>query len=232
MIDYLAEDGIDVTSEFTYRENPFTQIAYGVIGRTKLCENYPMNMLGKIPASWWVDKIKPNEIMEYYPHTYCGQLTNKKYANALYYNIHCEEIWKDCPDVEKWAAEFEKQFALINVPFFYLGTKTKKNYKESKKGVVVEFSDKIVSDGVKKQICKDGKIIKDKDFVCLPIFWRENGYVAYSEKSQLATLFITGETAKVYEITHNGIEFISENPIVDGKIELFTENGKLYFIEA
>lgn len=233
IIDWFSERGIDVTTEFTYREGALTGIGYGKVVRDILKSFYPIDLLGKVPAVWHVDKLTGEEIMKYYPHVYCGgKLSNKKYADALYYNIQCEEIWKNSTDPQIWLGEFIRQFALINVPFFYLSSKIKKNYTENKNGVTVEFSDGTISDGAAGTIKIASRTLKEKDFVCLPIFWQENSYIAYSETNRNATLFVRGREASVYAVTANGLVFIEKANILNEKITAELQGKTLYIIKT
>ena len=72
MIAAFAENGVDVTSEFTYREGPLTVLLYGKVVRDLLWRLYPVDTLGQLPAIWWVDKLKRREIYRVYPNQYAG----------------------------------------------------------------------------------------------------------------------------------------------------------------
>ena len=162
MIAYLADKGIDITSEFTYREGKGTALLYGRITRDVTPTRYPIALLDKIPAVWWVDKMTKQEYFDYYPQRYCGGLPkDKRIRKMLYGNIHGEELWLK----DNWQRDFAKEFYTVNLPFFYLANKKKKCFGEGKKSV--EYEDGTVSylDG---RIVSDGVTLKDKDFVFLP----------------------------------------------------------------
>lgn len=233
MIQAFAEKGIDITTEFTYREGTLTRLAYGTVVRELLPTRYPIDLLDVVPAVWWADKMTGEEIMRHYPRAYGGGLLkNEKYAAALYGNIHGEELWLGGASPDKWLAEFTRQFALINLPYFYLSAKLKRNYKEDKCGVTVEFSDGTVSDGKTGEIRIGHKILKDKAFVCLPVFWQKNGYLAYDENGGKRTLYLDGKNAAISEISLQGLTPVANEAIFDGKIEFSLQPGTLYAIKT
>lgn len=226
IIDTFSQKKIDITTEFTYREGFLTCISYGKIVRDILPERYPIDLLGKVPAVWWADKMTGEEIMKYYPHVYGGGLLkNNKYAAALYGNIHGEELFSG----ENFRQEFIKQFALINVPFFYLNSKIRKNYTESKNGVIVEYTDSTVSDGVSGCIRNGSKVLKTNDFVCLPMYWLSDSYIAYSEKGGTHTLYIDSSSAEIRKV---GTDSKEKVPVTDGKLEYSMNPGQLYIINT
>lgn len=233
MIDAFAERGIDITTEFTYREGPLTVLSYGKAVRDRLPTKYPIALLGKVPAVWWADKMTEKEIMKYYPHAYGGGiLKNEKFARALYGNIHGEDMWLGGAEPEKWEKAFTKQFALVNVPFFYLNSKIRKDYHSDKRGVTVEYTDSTVSDGKTEEIRNGQKILKEKDFMCLPIFWRDDSYMAYFADDGEKTLYLDGKTADVFELGCGGERFVKRCGIYDGKINLRMTGGTLYLIKT
>ena len=114
MIAYLADKGIDITSEFTYREGKGTALLYGRITRDVTPTRYPIALLDKIPAVWWVDKMTKQEYFDYYPQRYCGGLPkDKRIRKMLYGNIHGEELWLK----DNWQRDFAKEF--YTVQFLY-----------------------------------------------------------------------------------------------------------------
>ena len=226
MIDVFTENGIDITTEFTYREGALTRLLYGKIIRDKLPIKYPIDLIGKIPAVWWTDKMTGEEIMKYYPHVYGGGLLrDDAFFAALYGNIHGEELFGKADFRE----EFTKQFALINVPFFYLNSKIRKGYTQDKNGVVVEYTDGTVSDGRNGTVMNGSKVLKTNDFVCMPVYWRKNCYIAYSEKGGKHTLYLDCAQAKVTEAENSNTEII---PVSDGKLDYAMKKGVLYIIET
>lgn len=222
MIVYLADKGIDITSEFTYREGKGTALLYGRITRDVTPTRYPIALLDKIPAVWWVDKMTKQEYFDYYPQRYCGGLPkDKRIRKMLYGNIHGEELWLK----DNWQRDFAKEFYTVNLPFFYLANKKKKCFGEGKKSV--EYEDGTVSylDG---RIVSDGVTLKDKDFVFLPY---SDGFVLYSGDKEIVDIEVGDRELKMYEITASGKEYVGEVKRENGKAVIECEKEKAYFLE-
>lgn len=222
MIAYLADKGIDITSEFTYREGKGTALLYGRITRDVTPTRYPIALLDKIPAVWWVDKMTKQEYFDYYPQRYCGGLPkDKRIRKMLYGNIHGEELWLK----DNWQRDFAKEFYTVNLPFFYLANKKKKCFGEGKKSV--EYEDGTVSylDG---RIVSDGVTLKDKDFVFLPY---SDGFVLYSGDKEIVDIEVGDRELKMYEITASGKEYVGEVKRENGKAVIECEKEKAYFLE-
>lgn len=222
MINYLAEKGIDITSEFTYREGKGTALLYGRITRDVTPTRYPMALLDKIPAVWWVDKMTKQEYFDYYPQRYCGGMPkDKKIRSILYGNIHGEDVW--C--MENWQREFTKQFYTVNLPFFYLAGKKKKRFGKGRNSI--EFEDGTVSSACGR-ITKDGQVLKDKDYVFLPYM---QGYAVYSGQRETAEGFIDSENAQIFEITAQGLELKEEVKANGGKIKFNCKKNTAYYVK-
>lgn len=222
MIAYLADKGIDITSEFTYREGKGTALLYGRITRDVTPTRYPIALLDKIPAVWWVDKMTKQEYFDYYPQRYCGGLPkDKRIRKMLYGNIHGEELWLK----DNWQRDFAKEFYTVNLPFFYLANKKKKCFGEGKKSV--EYEDGTVSylDG---RIVSDGVTLKDKDFVFLPY---SDGFVLYSGDKEIVDIEVGDRELKMYEITASGKEYVGEVKRENEKAVIECEKEKAYFLE-
>lgn len=222
MIDYLAKKGVDITSEFTYREGRQTKYLYGRITRDVTPAKYPMALLDKIPAVWWVDKMTYQEYFDHYPQRYCGGLPkNKKIRSMMYGNIHGEEIWLQ----NEWHEEFIRQFYTVNLPFYFLANKKKKCFGKGKNSI--EYDDKTIScsDG---RIVSDGIVVKDKDFVFLPY---RDGYALYSENKDSVEINVPMKNFDVYEITEQGLRHIGKLESCEGKAVIKCGKGKAYYIK-
>lgn len=222
MIDYLAGKGIDITSEFTYREGKGTALLYGRITRDVTPTRYPMALLDKIPAVWWVDKMTKQEYFDHYPQRYCGGLPkDMTVRKMLYGNIHGEDIWiKD-----SWQDEFVKQFFTVNVPFFWLAQKDKKCFGKGKKSVV--FKDGTVSGSDGRITCAD-KVLKDKDYVFMPYL---DGYAVYSGQKTQVSGEVPFANVNVYEIGAHGKTLIYGVKQQGNKVSFETKTNTAYFIE-
>lgn len=221
MISYLAAKGVDVTSEFTYREGKQTALLYGRITRDVTPTKYPMALLDKIPAVWWVDKMTKQEYFDYYPQRYCGGLPkNKKMRKMLYGNIHGEELWLK----DNWQGEFVKEFYTVNLPFFYLANKQKTRFGKGNKSI--EYEDGTISYQDGRIVC-DGVIIKDKDFVFIPYM---DGYALYSGDKQTVEVGVCERKLKLYEITAQGKQYVCDVAQKNGKAVINCDRGKAYFL--
>jgi hypothetical protein len=224
MIDFLAENGIDITSEFTYREGPLTGLFYGRLVRSFLWWLYPVDTLGQLPAIWWVDKLKRREIFKLYPEKYAGGILKSKYGKLLYGNIHGEEMWRlNKEDANAWHKEFLRQFATINIPYFYLNTLQKKKLAGHGKKLRMVYKDGTVSYLREQKISKNGVVMKVEDDLLLPLTFKENTYIAYSTNGckRVWQLPMTGcQSAKLYNISAEGLNFVGETAIEYGRILL------------
>ncbi len=221
MIAYLAGKGVDITSEFTYREGKQTALLYGRITRDVTPTKYPIALLDKIPAVWWVDKMTKQEYFDYYPQRYCGGFPkDKKIRKMLYGNIHGEELWLE----DNWQAEFAKEFYTVNLPFFYLADKKKKRFGKGKKSV--EYEDGTISYQNGRIVC-GGAILKDKDFVFMPYM---GGYALFSGDKETVEIHACERKLKMYEITAQGKQYVCDVELKGGKAVIKCDRGKAYFL--
>lgn len=222
MIDYLAKKGIDITSEFTYREGKGTALLYGRITRDVTKTRYPMALLDKIPAVWWVDKMTKQEYFDYYPQRYCGGMPkDKTVRNMLYGNIHGEDIWLK----EDWQREFVRQFYTVNVPFFFLAQKKKKRFGKGKRSV--EFEDGTVSSANGKITC-GGQVLKDGDYVFMPY---AGGYAVYSGQREKAEGIVDKDKVRVYEVTSDGLKDKGEYIAKEGVLTFVCSKNTAYYVK-
>lgn len=201
MIKYLRDKGIDITSEFTYREGKGSAMGYGKITRDFTPTRYPIALLNKIPAVWWVDKMTIEEYFAYYPHIYGGGLPkNQKARNLFYGNIHAEELFLQ----SDWQSKFLKEFLLVNVPFFYLNAKKRIGFIDKKRNKIL-YDDGTVTycDGT---IMHGDEIVKNRDNLFLHFM---NGYVIYNSKGGRVQGKIVAGDYVLYEITDEGLREIS-----------------------
>lgn len=241
MIDYLAQKGIDTTSEFTYREGPLTALFYGNIVRGFLWRRYPVDTLGQLPAVWWVDKLKKREVFNYYPQKYAGGLLKGKYGEILYGNIHGEELWRlnggDAnaqTDANAWHKEFLRQFAATNIPYFYLATLQKEKLAGRGKKLRMVYTDGTVSYRHAQKIAKNGVLMKINDDLLLPVMFKDDMRIAYSKNGCKRTwqLPMCGyKSAKLYDISAEGLQLIGETPVDHGGILLDVAPGQAMLVE-
>lgn len=237
MIGYLREKGVDITSEFTYREGKRTIIQYGKITRDVTPFKYPIACLGEIPAVWWTDKMTLEEYFKYYPKVYGGGMPkNSKAANIFYGNIHGEDIFTK----DNWEKEFIRHFILINVPYFYLNSKQrvgfcdKKNHKlfysdgtiSTDSGEIYDKNGNLLKKG-KIKVTEKGKITLGLGNVCLPY---ANGYFAYSDSDENLEVFLQNGEYSLNEVTCQGLYYVDTIVATNGKVNINGKNGKAYFL--
>lgn len=239
MIGYLREKGVDITSEFTYREGKNTAIAYGKIVRDVTPQKYPISCLGEIAASWWVDKMTVTEYFKYYPEVYAGGMPKCSLAANLFCgNIHAEDLFLKYKD--NWQGEFIRHFALINVPYFYLSQKKKVGFTDKKNNAVVyedgtitttkgEIFDKggNLLKTAKLKVTEKGKITLGNGSVCLPY---AGGYFAYSDFDASRKVVLPNGEYAINEITPNGLVFVDTLVVTNGKAILNAKGKRAYLL--
>lgn len=223
MIKYVHGKGIDITSEFTYKEseNLPNKPIFG-LPRDHFSK-YPMDTLGLIPFSWWCYRMTEKELLETPPSVYCGgEFREKKYNRLFYGNMHGEDIVEK--ENNNWAEDFIYRFATYQVPFHFLNSHKRLSINGKGSSLSCVFSDGIVSYAKGEKITQNGKIIKDGDTLFMPFVHKEKQYIAYSTKGDIRTWDIPEENvknAKIYRISEDGNKLIKEVEIINNKIELF-----------
>lgn len=246
MLDYIYEKGIEVTSEFTYREAHFRNESITSPNREMYAqagedmteipwESVPIRTLGKIPATWWTSQVSMKECMEISPSLYGGHINDKALMSVFYGTMHGEDIWqKYGTDSADWAPAFIKEFCTYHVPYTYLNRYKRLSYTEDpdaeyEKKYTVNFSDGVVSKAEDLSITKNGIVLKKGNDVILPLTEDNKIFVAYSENGKDGEWNIPDAdftAAKVYNITGNGNEYICDVTLTDKKISLCLKAGQ------
>jgi hypothetical protein len=245
MLDYIASLGIDVTSEYTYRElewradspeHPIREF-YAQTG-IKLPESTfkeaPIRCLGRIPAVWWMSGMTPDDCLRISPKEFSGHMYGRELA-AYYGSMHGEDIWRERgTDPKDWADEFIYQFCTLQLPYFYLNRLDRLNATVEEDTITAYFSDKVVSYGKEGRITKNGIDIKNGDDVLLPLDEECTTFIAYSKAGKNGEWAIPDAKfadAKLYEITPDGNVPLGDAKITDGKITLDVKPGKAIVIK-
>lgn len=232
MIEYVKSKGIDITSEFTYKETEDLRNK-PIFGLPR--EHHrkaPMDTVGLIPMSWWCCRMTDDELLRYSPQIYCGGEFREKRLNRIFYgNMHGEDIvTKGNPH---WARDFISAFATYQVPGHYLNTFKRLSMQKNRTDEWCTFSDGVVSYKNSRKITKDGAVLKDGDTLLLPLVQKEKTYVAYSKNGDARewNIFENGVTkAEIYKITEHGNEFIQEIPLKNKKLFLKIPSETGYII--
>ena len=101
-------------------------------------------------------------------------------------------------------------------------------------GKTAYFSDGVISRSSDKTITENGVVLKDARSVLLPLFWKADTYIFYSDDAFDGVRDIPGCTfaeAKVSRITADGTEFLYETTVTNGQILIKTSAGEALLIE-
>lgn len=171
MIDYCNQKGVDITSEFIYREHNNGFRAH--FGKS--------DTIGKIPAFWWT-VLSRKDVLKYPAKVLAGGMLNKSLAMdksiewLIYGNMQGEDLFVK----ENWEGEFAKQFATMNLPYFFLNKFERKKIVGFFKNRCLIHSHGVTSSILDKTIIKDKQILKFRDEVFLPLNWLEKTYLLYT----------------------------------------------------
>ena len=247
MIDHIRSLGIDVTSEYTYREqllradspeHPIRKFYASQVGELPVGERFaaPIHCLGRIAADWWMSGMTIEDMMTIDPALFSGHPTEGRLGRAFYGSMHGEDIWMKNGIGDAWVAPFIKEFCTYQLPYFYLNRYERESYSEDENGELsVTFSDGVVSEGATGRISKNGAVLKDGNDVILPLDESNKVFIAYSENGKSGewdvpdVAFTRGE---VFKITADGNRFVSGVGVEDGKLSLDIKAGEAVVIKA
>ena len=250
IIDYIASIGIDVTSEYTYRELPLRADSpghpirklYSQLGNLPEGGGYdaPIHALGRIASAWWLSNLTMEDCMTISPKVYCGRFTDRSQLAVFYPALHGEDIWmKYGTDRTKWVPEFTRDFCLGQLPYTYLNRYERLRFEENpelgEKRYTVYFSDGVMSRAADGVIEKNGAIVKSGGDALLPTDQTDTVFVAYSTEGKSGEWDIPDAKftkANVYEITMDGNRFVETVEIRNGKVCLDVKPGQALAIKA
>lgn len=228
MIAYFREKGIDITSEFTYKEDESlpNKKLFGLPREHH--PNQPMDTLGLIPASWWCTRMTRAEYVDIPPQLYGGGMyKDKRYARYLYGNMHGETIIK--PSNPQWTQDFLHTFATLQVPYHYLCQSKRLAITGNGQNEKCVFENNLVSYCKKQRIVAGACVLKEQDTLLLPIVQKQGHWLAYSKQSDSRTWQMPGVgdcMAKIYRITPEGNRFLEERQITGGSLPLSMAPGE------
>ena len=232
MVEYVRQKGIDITSEFTYKETPYfpNRMPFGLPrDHFKWAK---MDTVGEIPMSWWLYRMTRKEILAVPPHVYCGGEWRERRRNEyLYGNMHAEEILT--PDNADWAADFIRRFATYQVPFHFLSDHRRLAIHGVGQNTRCVFSDDIVSYAKEQKITWHGEVLKTRNTVFLPLVQKENQWLAYSDTGNAQNRRVFAEGAKkadIYAITPQGNRYLRTVPVEDGRFYLSIAPGQALLV--
>lgn len=246
MLDYILSQGIDVTTEYTYRElelraeSPTHPIRkyyerQGCALGERDWRDAPIRTLGRIHASWWTSNLTVEECMQIPPALYSGHLTDEKQLAVFYGAMHGEDIWMEKgTDPQAWAAEFLHQFCTLQLPYFYLNRYERQALETAEAGYTVRFSCGVVSNGAAAEITKNGAVLKSGGDVILPLDRENTVFIAYSKLGRSGVWALPDaafDSAALFEITLRGNVPLGEATIVEGKLSLDVRPGQAIVIQ-
>lgn len=227
MIEYFNNRGVEVTSEFIYREQNFgVRLHFG-----------KSDTIGLI-AAFWNPVFTPRDILKYPASLIgfgelCKSLTPYKQLEWLVYgNLHGEDILMDRED-GSWKQKFLKRFITYTVPHYYLNQFDRIQIKGSGNARRLYHTDGVISYVDGHRIEQGGKVLKSGNDLCLPETIRENSYLAYSESGGEQTWYLKGKAAHIRRLTSEGVtdgEQIAT--IVNGALRWKTQPECAYQIEV
>ena len=221
MIEYVKSKGIDITSEFTYKESNIlpNRPIFG-LPRDHV-KSAPMDTLGVIPMSWWCYRMTDRELIDISPEVYCGGEFREKRLDRIFYgNMHAEgDLLKDNAD---WVDDFLYRFATYQVPYHFLNRHKRLKFGRDKGGEYCAFADGIRSYGRHCRITQNGETLKYEDDVFLPYVHESGSYIAYSKGGYSGDrpVNIQSGSAALFEITPDGLRPVGTAEIKNSKIRL------------
>ena len=247
MLDYISSLGIDVTSEYTYREGPLRSDAENHPIReyfatefndlpTASWRDFPFRTLGKIPAVWWMSNMTIDDCISVPPSEFSGYLNDPVLKTVFYGTMHGEDIWmNNGTEKSVWVPLFIKEFCTHHLPYTYLNRYDRLSYTNDEDNYIVSFSGDIQSAGKTKTITKNGLILKRGNDVILPLTEDNKIFLAYSEDGRDGEWNIPDSCfteAKLYNVTAEGNEYIGDITVTDKKISLVLKPGQAVAIKA
>ncbi len=225
MILYAREKGIDITTEFTLREHNSlkNKPIFGL--PREHSKKHPIDVIGLIPAVWWLTTMNKREYIDFQADVYCGGLIRKgKIGDFLYGNIHGEDIFlkADKQDFD-WQKEFMLQFATVQLPHYYLNHYKRLSINGKGGGQYCQFEDSLFSYRKGQKIAHHNQVIKDGNTLCMKHKGLEDTYVAYSDKdAERVWQVFDGASCKIsiYEISQNGKTLKKVEFVKDGVLKL------------
>ena len=249
ILDFIHEQGVDVTSEYPCRELPFRGDYPDHPIREKFyalhVENMPgagdwskvpSRMMGRVPATWWTTHLTAEDCMTF-PASVCSGHLNGSLGEVFYGDMHGEDIWMNRGiRNEDWVPAFIREFCTWQVPYFYLNRHARLTLEKLPEGgYQVTHSDGVVSNGREHTIAKNGVMLKQGNTLVLPLTEDNRLFVAYSDEGFTGrwpmpdAAFVSGA---LYEITATGNRYIGTCEVVDGVVELDIDPGQGLVIRA
>lgn len=232
MVAYVKEKGIDITSEFTYKEDESlpNKKLFGMSREHHF--KTPIDTLGEIPASWWCTRMTREEYVKIPPQLYGGGIyKDKRYANYLYGNMHGEDVIH--PDQADWISNFLHAFATVQAPYHFLCRHRRLAIEGHGRNERCVFSDDIVSHNRDRKIVWGGDVMKERDTLFLPLVQKPKHWLAYSKEGDSRNWAVKEadvKKAEIYRITPQGNQFLRELQLNGGSLALQIGGGEALLV--
>lgn len=199
MIEYCRSKGVDVTSEFIYREKNWGFRSHKGESDT----------IGIIPAVWNL-VMTQQDYLNYPPNVLSGgalnmDLQRDKDLQYLFYGNDCTEPLLS--EAEFDCDKFIKMFATSSIPYLFLNEHKRLKVLGKGKERTAFFGDCIKTFIKDKSITEYGKYVKKDNTLCIKAAWLKDTYYAYSDKKEDFKFDLPTKNIDVYFITKDGIEF-------------------------
>jgi hypothetical protein len=243
ILDFIHEQGVDVTSEYPCRELPFR----GDYSSHPIRANFyakhvaalpssgdwskiPSRMMGRVPATWWTSHLTLEDCMNT-PASVCSGHLVGPLGEVFYGAMHAEDIWINRGiRNEDWVPSFIREFCTYQVPYFYLNRHDRLTAEEIPDGgYAVTHSEGVVSNSHDHTISKNGVILKRDSDVILPLTEDNRLFVAYSDQGRAGKWPVPDAAfteAEVFEMTADGNRPLGACSVIDGEIELEVKPGQ------
>lgn len=196
MIEYCMSKGIDVTSEFIYREK-------NCGFRSHKGES---DIIGVIPAIWNL-VMTQEDYLRYSPKLLAGGALNmdlqrdKDLKYLFYENAITEPLFNE----SKFNCnEFLKIFACNSLPYLYLNEHKRIRVSGKKKSRRAYFDGNIETSVKDKSISENGNVLKRENTVCMNAVWLKDTYFAYSDKNEDCEFYVPSQSIELYFLTKDG----------------------------
>lgn len=223
MIEYCMSKGIDVTSEFIYREK-------NCGFRSHKGES---DIIGLIPAVWNL-VMTQDDFLRYPPQLLSGGALNmdlqrdKDLRYLFYENTGGENLFNDEINADVFLADF----ATRSLPYLFLNGYKRKEIRGKGKSRTAYFDGGIKTESADKSITKNGELLKIQNTVCMPAIWLENTYFAYSDQKIDHEFFIPSSEIELHFIKKDGTLFYKSIKSENKRYSIPFSEGNAYMIKV
>ena len=224
MIEYCMSKGIDVTSEFLYREWKCGHRAH--FGKSDIVDLIP---------AYWHTAVSRRDVLSYSARELTGSINSgiafdKSMNSLIYGNLKGEDIIGDAKS--EWHDEFAFKFATYGLPYLYLNELERLYIIGIMHGRRLYHSGNVVSYVKDKKITKNDKILKINNELCLSVPYLNKTYVGYSENGKKNKWYLENGSYDLYAIKGAEKQYLKQLNIVDGTYIVKPEKRTMYVVRG